>query len=81
MHSVLSAEGAVLVELQTLGGVALVLVGVVVTLLALGTTQSNLDTATGFRHTRHLLVEFAVPNKKRRNGHDRFQRFKGRNAP
>jgi hypothetical protein len=47
---VLSAEGAVFLELQTLSGVALVLRGVVIALLALGTPQSDLDTVTGFRH-------------------------------
>ena len=44
MHSVLAAEGAVLVELETVGIVLLVLESVVVTLLALGAGQADLYT-------------------------------------
>ena len=63
MQSVLSAEGAVLVELQALGGVALVLLGVVVALLALGAAQHDLHTVSGFRHSRHLLLNLASGKK------------------
>ena len=56
MDSVLAAEGAVLVEFQTVGGILLVLVGVVVALLALGATQGDLNAGSGFGHgVRHLL--------------------------
>jgi hypothetical protein len=48
MNSVLSAEGAVLVQFQTIRGILLVLHGVVVSLLALGTPQGDLNARTGF---------------------------------
>ena len=50
MHGMLSAEGAILVEFQLFSRVSLVLVGVVVTLFALGTPKRNLYTVTGLRH-------------------------------
>ena len=43
MKSVLAAEFAVLLELESVRVVLLVLLGVVVSLLALGACQSNLD--------------------------------------
>ena len=51
MNGVLSAEGAVLVHLQTVGVVLLVLVGVVVSLLALRTPQGDLYACAGLCHT------------------------------
>ena len=51
MNGVLSAEGAVLVHLQTVGVVLLVLVGVVVSLLALRTPQGDLHACAGLCHT------------------------------
>ena len=43
MDSVLSAEGAILVQLKTIGGILLVLRGVVVSLLALRAPKGDLD--------------------------------------
>ena len=66
MGGVLPAEGAVLVQFQTVRGVLLVLVGVVVALLALGTTQSDLDAGTGFGHgVRHLLTYFGLSGDRK----------------
>ena len=48
MNRVLPAEGAVLVQFQTVGSVLLVLVGVVVPLLALGAAQSDLHPVAMF---------------------------------
>ena len=50
VERVLSAEGAVLVSLQTVGSVLLVLVGDVVALFALGASQGDLHPRTGFCH-------------------------------
>ena len=47
MNSVLSAEGAVLVQLQTVGGILLVLLSDVVSLLALRAPQGDLDASAG----------------------------------
>jgi hypothetical protein len=73
---VLSAEGAVLVELQTLSGVALVLGGVVVALFALGTPQRDLHTVTGFRH---IGTSFKLSPSKQKTPERlcRFRRLKG----
>ena len=43
MHSVLAAEAAILIELQPIGVVFLVLERIVVSLLALGARQCNLN--------------------------------------
>jgi hypothetical protein len=43
----LSAEGAILVQFKTVRGILLVLHGVVVSLLALGTPQGDLNARTG----------------------------------
>ena len=62
----LTAEGAVLVEFQTVGGILLVLVGVVVALFALGAAQSDLNAGTCFGHgfgTSFLIRPFS-DNKK-----------------
>ena len=64
MNRVLPAEGAVLVQLQTVGSVLLVLVGVVVPLLALGAAQSDLHPVAGLRHVRHLLHCLTARSKK-----------------
>ena len=56
----LSAEGAVLVELQTVRGILLVLHGVVVSLLALRAPQGDLDARAGLCHlfgTSLLMVQ------------------------
>ena len=50
MSGVLSAESAVLLHFETVGIVLLVLHGVVVSLLALGASQSDFNA-----HKRHLL--------------------------
>jgi hypothetical protein len=73
VHGVLSAEGAVLLEFQTLSGVTLVLCGVVIALLALRTPQCDLDTVTGFRHIGTSFL-YCRSKQKRRNGFGRFQR-------
>ena len=62
----LPAEGAVLVEFQTVGGILLVLVGVVVALFALGAAQSDLNAGTCFGHgVRHLLHDSACSGNKK----------------
>ena len=48
MDGVLSAEGAILVQLKTIGGILLVLHGVVVSLLALGACQDNFVSHSSF---------------------------------
>ncbi len=48
---VLSAEGTILVHLQTVCGVLLVLLGVVVALLALVAPQGDLHPVASFCHT------------------------------
>jgi hypothetical protein len=53
---VLLAETAVLVQLDTIGGVLLVLHGIVVTLLALGAGQHHFVTGNAC-HVRHLLLK------------------------
>ena len=64
----LSAEGAILVQFQLLGGVSLVLVGIVVALLALRAPKRDLHTVTGFRHIAAPPSNlWPNPNKKRRN--------------
>ena len=45
------AEAAILVQFKTIRIVLLVLLGIVVALLALGASQSDLDS-----HERHLLI-------------------------
>ena len=47
VNSVLSAEGTILVQLQTVGGILLVLHGVVVSLLALRAPEGDLDASAG----------------------------------
>jgi hypothetical protein len=49
----LSAEGAILVQLQAVGGILLVLHGVVVSLLALRAPQGDLDASAGL--TCHIF--------------------------
>lgn len=63
MHSVLAAEAAVLFELDTIGIVLLVLEGVVVSLLALGAGQTDLNA-----HDVYPPVGIAYQNKPR-SGH------------
>ena len=48
VDGVLPAEGAVLFQLQTVGGIFLVLHGVVISLLTLRAPQGDLDARTGF---------------------------------
>ena len=61
---VLPAEGAVLVELQTVSGVLFVFLGVVVALLALVAPQGDLHPVASFCHMfRHLLITCRA-NKK-----------------
>ena len=65
----LTAEGAVLVEFQTVGGILLVLVGVVVALFALGAAQSDLNAGTCFGHgVRHLLLDSAFLGQQKTRG-------------
>jgi hypothetical protein len=65
---VLSAEGAILVHLKTIGIVLLVLVGIVVSLLALRTSQRDLNTRTCFGHALAPPYLFGFPKKiMRRN--------------
>jgi hypothetical protein len=65
---VLAAEGAILVHLKTIGIVLLVLVGIVVSLLALRTSQRDLNTRTCFGHTLAPPYLFGFPKKiMRRN--------------
>jgi hypothetical protein len=47
VDSVFSAEGAVLVQLQAIGGILFVFHGVVVSLLALRTPEGDLDARAG----------------------------------
>jgi hypothetical protein len=80
VHGVLSAEGAVFLELQTLSGVALVLRGVVVALLALGAPQGDLNTVTGFRHIGTSFL-FCRSKQKTPERLGRFRRSKGYKYP
>jgi hypothetical protein len=50
MQCVFSAERAVLVQFETVGIVLFVLHGVVISLLALGAAQSDLDSCTSLCH-------------------------------
>ena len=79
MQGMLSAEGAILVQFQLLSGVSLVLVGVVVALLALGTPKRDLHTVTGFRHNSGTSFKFVADSKKKRRSRSecRFQRCNG----
>jgi hypothetical protein len=45
MHGVLAAEGAILLQLKTVGGILLVLHSIVVSLLALAASQGNFDSS------------------------------------
>jgi hypothetical protein len=47
VNGVLPAEGAVFVQLQTVGGILLVFKGIVVSLLALRAPQGDLDARAG----------------------------------
>jgi hypothetical protein len=80
VHGVLSAEGAVLLELQTLSGVALVLGGVVIALLTLRTPQRDLDTVTGFRHIGTSFL-FCRSKQKTPERLGRFRRSQGHKYP
>jgi hypothetical protein len=77
---VLSAEGAVFLELQTLSGVALVLRGVIVALLTLGTPQGDLNTVTGFRHIGTSFL-FCRSKQKTPERLGRFRRSQGYKNP
>ena len=50
VDGVLSAERTILVQLQTIGGILLVLHGIIVSLLALRASEGDLHPCAGFRH-------------------------------
>jgi hypothetical protein len=50
----LPAETAVLLQLDAIGGVLAVLLGVVIALFAFGASKCNLDSFTVSSHERHL---------------------------
>ena len=61
---VLPAEGAILVQLQTVGSVFLVFLGVVVALLALVAPQGDLHPVASFCHTFGTSLLLAGPTKR-----------------
>jgi hypothetical protein len=63
----LLAEGTILVQRQTIRGVLLVLVGVVVPLLALRALQSDLDASALLCHT--CGTSFNVRHDSKKAGH------------
>ena len=65
VDGVLSAEGAILVELQTIRGILLVLHGIVVSLLALRASQGDLHPCAGFRHIQAPPCNYSIGYKKR----------------
>ena len=65
VDGVLSAEGAILIQLQTIRGILLVLHGIVVSLLALRASQGDLHPCAGFRHIQAPPCNYSIGHKKR----------------
>ena len=64
VERVLSAEGAILVQLKTIGGILLVLHGVVVSLLALRAPKGDLDARACLCHLSAPPFGVAVPGNR-----------------